>query len=541
MALFLFWAARDGGFDPLRWLPGAIFLMALIVVALIAGPRRPMPRAVIVSLAGLAGFTLWSYASLAWAGVPSDAWIGANRTLLYLCVFVLFVLFPWRSEAAALLVGAFSFGVGAIGLIELARVAAADDPTNWFIGGRLASPIAYSNANTALYLIAFFPALYLAAQRGVHPVVRGLLLSSAGVCMQLALLSQSRASLGAFPLTLAVYFLLVPSRLRSLAVLVPVALATLATARPVLDIYSSAVAGEGVHIAAEDVRTAVFASAVSLFVVGTILGLADRRLRLRPTTVRRVGVVVLSVLVLTVMGSAVAGLARYGNPVDEVPDWSYHDFTTTTEETYRPDVAHLAIGFGGGRYGLWRIAWQRFTQHPLQGIGVDNFAVDNLRLRREINDSDYPHSLELRVVSQTGLIGSALFLTFLIAALVAVSSSLRRGVQRLARARRSCARRVRLLGRPRVWGLVLGGSCAGGPGAGHARHRHASRGAADLRARVGGAVQLPPLRPWLRWWRASPWSRNGWPRGISTMRCVAGVRTPRQHSIVSIARAGSIP
>ena len=56
---------------------------------------------------------------------------------------------------------------------------------------------------------------------------------------------------------------------------------------------------------------------------------------------------------------------------------------------------------------------------PCSASGVDNFAVDFARERSTGEEPLYPHSLALRAFSQTGLIGGALFLGFVAAALAA--------------------------------------------------------------------------------------------------------------------------
>jgi len=425
MVVFGVWAARDGGFDPLRWLPGTLFLLALLVISVLAARRISLPRAAALALAALAGFTVWSYLSITWAGVPANAWLGANRTFLYLCVFALFVMFPWRTHAAALLTGGFAVGVAVIGLVTLVRVSIADAPVDWFIGGRLAAPITYSNADTGLYLTSFFPALYLAARREVHPLLRGVLLASAGVLVELALLGQSRASLFAFPLTLVVYFLIVPGRLRALIPLTLAGVATLASANAVLDIYGPAVSGGAVDVAAVEARSAVIWSAAALFVAGAVVGLVDRRVHIGPSVVRTARVVAACAVLLAVVGASVAALERYGDPVEQVDVWL--DEFRNGQEVYAPDVPHLSSGFGGGRYDIWRVAWNLFVDNPTRGVGVDNFHVEYVRQRRSLNDSAYPHSLELRVLSQTGVVGGALFLAFLAAAVSGFVASLRRG------------------------------------------------------------------------------------------------------------------
>jgi tetratricopeptide (TPR) repeat protein len=68
---------------------------------------------------------------------------------------------------------------------------------------------------------------------------------------------------------------------------------------------------------------------------------------------------------------------------------------------------------------MWRVAAGEVVDHPMLGVGVDNFAVDFARERSTGEEPLYPHSLALRTFSQTGLIGGALFLGFVAAALAA--------------------------------------------------------------------------------------------------------------------------
>ena len=71
----------------------ALLGMALALVGLRAAE---IPTPVLVALACLAAYTALSFLSILWAAVPGDAWEGADRTLLYLCVFTLFAL--WRQR-----------------------------------------------------------------------------------------------------------------------------------------------------------------------------------------------------------------------------------------------------------------------------------------------------------------------------------------------------------------------------------------------------------------------------------------------------------
>ena len=153
-AVFVAWAIAEGGYAATTWYPGAFFLVLLAAVTLAGIPFARPSRVVAGSLAFFGAFTAWSFLAIAWAQVKGDAWDGANRTLLYLVVYAFFVLVPWRPLTVAVLLGAYSLAVGAIGLTVLVLAARASDPVVYFQLGRFASPSQYQNANCALFLRA---------------------------------------------------------------------------------------------------------------------------------------------------------------------------------------------------------------------------------------------------------------------------------------------------------------------------------------------------------------------------------------------------
>src|SRR5207302_7556647 len=89
--------------------------------------------------------------------------------------------------------------------------------------------------------------------------------------------------------------------------------------------------------------------------------------------------------------------------------------------------SHFTSGLGNNRYDFWRVALIELRAHPAAGVGADNFAEDYVRLRRSSEEPLYPHSLELRVLAQTGVVGALLFAGFLIAAAVATIPTFGRG------------------------------------------------------------------------------------------------------------------
>src|SRR5271170_3595287 len=113
LGLFVVWATDQAGYPVTHWAPGALFVLALLAIALSSIPLRlgGLPASVRVAIGCLALYTLFSFLSILWAAVPGDAWEGANRTLLYLLVFALFALWPQRGRSAALLVGIWTLAM----------------------------------------------------------------------------------------------------------------------------------------------------------------------------------------------------------------------------------------------------------------------------------------------------------------------------------------------------------------------------------------------------------------------------------------------
>ena len=392
VGLLLWWAAEEGGYAPTTWYPGALLFLALLAVVAVSPSRRgrPTPRAW-AAIALLTAFTAWSFLSIAWAGVQGDAWDGANRTLLYAVVYATFALLCWRAPEAVLVLGLFAVGTAAIGGIALAS-----EGVEAFNGNRLAAPTGYENASAALFLMAFWPAVVLAARPEVHWAARSLLLAAGGLLLHLALLAQSRGSLVAGGVALLVLVLVSRDRLRLLAVLLLVSAAVAATLVPLLDLVAAGSEAE-VRRAVGAERVAVVLSTLALLLIGALAFLVGQTGRVRRglphlTTRGRVAAVVAAGLVLVALGTAVAA--------------------STLGDAPRP-------GLETGRYDMWRVAAGEVADHPVLGVGVDNFAVDFVRERSTGEEPLYPHSLALRTFSQTGLIGGALFLGFVAAALAA--------------------------------------------------------------------------------------------------------------------------
>src|SRR5258708_17793837 len=83
VGVLVVWSTDQGGFFASSWYPGALFLLAVLVVAAVADPASVLrlPPITRVALGAFALFTAWTYLSITWADAKGVAWDGANRTL----------------------------------------------------------------------------------------------------------------------------------------------------------------------------------------------------------------------------------------------------------------------------------------------------------------------------------------------------------------------------------------------------------------------------------------------------------------------------
>jgi tetratricopeptide (TPR) repeat protein len=428
VAVFVAWTPLDGGQPITTWGPGAILLLALLGLALVALPPLrwgELPGTVGVAALALGAFTMWSFLSIAWADDRGVALEGADRTLLYLAAFLLFALWPQRPGTAAWVLGLWTAGIGAIAVVTLVRVGAVDDPSSLFFDGRLIAPVGYVNAEAATWLMAFWPAVTLAASARVPWWARGVAAALAVVLLDVALLSQSRGSILSLPICAVLLVVIVPGRLRTIAVLTVVLGAAAAALPKVLDVsdaFDSPDPG-AVAAAAGAVTVPVLLLAVA---AGLVVGLVAAWETLRPpalATAARVRKTWTALVVAGAILGAAGGLVAVGNPVHRL-DNAWHSFKGGYDDN-ATGGSRLTAGLGSSRYDFYRVAVDLFADHPVAGIGADNFFEDYLQRGQSNETPRYPHNLVLRTLAQTGLVGALLLLTAFAAALAAAWRAMR--------------------------------------------------------------------------------------------------------------------
>jgi tetratricopeptide (TPR) repeat protein len=430
LVLFVVWATDQAGYPVTHWAPGALFVLALLAIALWSIPLRfgelsiPVRMAVVC----LALYTLFSFLSILWAAVPGDAWEGANRTLLYLLVFALFALWPQRGRSAALLVGAWTLALICLAAFVALHVNGAATSAarleKLLPGGRLVYPSGYANANAAQWLMAFWPALLLARERSLHWSARGLLAGGAVLLAEIALLSVSRGSLYATPVLLVLVFTLLPERTRTFAVLVPVAAGIGVAAPSMLRVGERLEHGQSATGAVHTATTAMFLTAVVVALIVALGAAIELRRSLSVPAAARIRRGIGALAVLALVAILIGGVVAAGNPLKRI-EHGWDTFKSGSGYAANGSGNRLTSGLGSGRYDFYRVALNEFAAHPLGGIGADNFQQQYLAHGRSDETPRYPHSVELRTLTQTGLIGTLLALIGLGAALLAAARALR--------------------------------------------------------------------------------------------------------------------
>jgi UDP-N-acetylmuramyl pentapeptide phosphotransferase/UDP-N-acetylglucosamine-1-phosphate transferase len=396
----LFYAYFDTGV----WVPIGLAITLLCAMALVIRPIRPsLPAA--LSVAGVFGLGLWSLLSSAWAESVSDAVVSANRWLVYGALLTLLVVLVAHPRLSAALLGAVMLGVGVVAATVCVRMLG-DAPSSLFLNGRLNSPLGYINGEGCLFAMAIWPCVGAAESR--RALLAGPAAGAATVLASLAILSQSRGTALAVAGAIFAVLALAPGRTRRAYCVLVIGAAVALAAPTMLHVYEHATAGS---VAVSDVHAAAHAALLAGLGAGSAwAGLSWATGRVESTrTLRAIGAWPLAIPALI----ALALMWSHGQTVARDVERQWHAFTHLAEPGESANPASTAarsrlLSGAGNRYDYWRIAWTVWREHPLAGVGAGNYARPYYERRATSEDVEQPHSLELQVLSELGLVGLVL-------------------------------------------------------------------------------------------------------------------------------------
>ena len=410
----LAWLATGSTASP-DWLPYAFLGAVLLAVALASGGAVRLHGRELLALGAIVALASWEALSISWSAVPDLARDEALLTLFYgIALIVPFVTLRTAGErlfASAAVAGAA--GLVAVGTgIELRF---GSDQLDHYYLGRLSFPISYPNAQAAVFLIGFWPAIVLAAQRQRSLVVRTLALAAAGAIASGWLTAQSKGGIVAIAVSAALVFTFSPLRLRLLPPSLVIAGLAAAAYRPLTAPYRSASVAD-----VKGAGSAILVLTAAALLIGFVYALADRRVELGPRGVRAAG---LAALVLFCAGVAAAAAVFFTRVYHS--GWFADEWRSFKHAQMSSGKSSHLFQFGSYRYDIWRVALDEFERHPLAGIGSRGFGAAYLEHRRSPDTPARAHSLELDALSELGLVGFALLICVLLLPLQPVVSRMR--------------------------------------------------------------------------------------------------------------------
>jgi hypothetical protein len=383
-----------------------------------------------LAVGGLLGIGIWSLSSAAWSESVEGAITAGNRWLVYGALLLLMVGLVRGERRAALLLGAGTAGVCVVALSVLLRLLG-HDPGTLFLGGRLNAPLGYINGEGCLFGMGFW--LCMAGAEARRAWIAGPAAAAATLMACLALLTQSRGTALAMIAVSIGLVALVPGRVRRCYALVTVALGTALATPALLHVYSSVVAGLVPASVAHAAGRSALVASLGVGVVWSLLSGGWELIRARPTAIvpaRRLSRIALVTAALA--GLALAASAAHPIAREVGAQWSAFVHLAPSESASSPSTAtsrariaapvrpagsdrgrtRLLLG-AGNRYDYWRIAWRLWSEHPIFGIGGDDYTRFYYQRRATTEDIDQPHSLELQLLAELGWIGALLLASFL--------------------------------------------------------------------------------------------------------------------------------
>jgi hypothetical protein len=395
VGVWLWLVLSDGGYPARNWaFPAlAVGVAGIAGASLLGYPRRPRQLSIVV-LALFTAYSVWVFASNLWAGDTSRSWPASGRTFLYLLVLALalayFTTTHGRTAFKYLLMAApFVLLVVVIWRLWSARVLA-----GLFIGNRLGFPVGRPDETAALFLVSFWPLMWLAAGPREPAPIRGAALGLATGMVGLAILTQSRGAAWSLGISVVLMFALSPGRLRLLFYLVVPSL-LMVYAFPHLNRYwtqDPAIASGG--LAARTLTIAVLAGGF----IGMIVALLEDWVKVS----RRMKFIFGCILLLACAAALVYGSLTFAKDAGGPVTWFGDAWQRLASEPAAENAASdTTTGPLATRGDVWKASWQEFEHRLVIGSGEDARAAEV-----SLPAGPQAGSLALRILSDTGVVGA---------------------------------------------------------------------------------------------------------------------------------------
>ena len=387
---------------------------AIVAAALIAAPARErlygaLPVAAMLVLTAIAAW------SVTWAVNPSDAWVDANRHLAYFAAFAAAVALAhlagrrWSAVLGAITLSAVLISGYALMTKVLPGVLNPDE-----IYARLREPFGYWNSVGLAAAMGLPGLLWLGSRRTGHGALNALAAPGVTLCVATILLAYSRGSLLAAGIGVALWFAIVPLRLRGVAVL-----ALGAAGGAVVAVWTFGQTGlsdDRVELAAREAagyELGVALAVVLLVVLALSLAITFWVAEHPPSkeSRREAGAVILILLALAPI-AVVAALALSDRGLGGSVSNTWRTLTDPSASPPPNDPGRLTAA-GSVRARYWNESLKAFRDHVWRGVGAGGYATVRPRYRQDEIDVRHAHGYVMQVAADLGIIGLAASLALL--------------------------------------------------------------------------------------------------------------------------------
>ncbi len=317
----------------------------------------------------LGAFTALTALSVVWSVQPDDSFKDAGRMFAYCAVFGAAIVLARavRTRWPAVLGGIALAAVVVCGYALLTKVFPDQLDAN-DIYARLRAPYSYWNAIGLTAAMGAIACMWLGARRAGHALLSALAYPAMGLMLLTLMLAYSRGALVALVLGLALWFCLVPLRLRGAAILI--SSVVVAGAVVAWDFSQHALDSDNVELAARtsaghQLGALIVVMVVLLTLVGLAFGFYTGRNAPSLISRRRMGVVLLSLLAIAVLAFAGALAVSDRGFTGSIS----HAVKTLTDPhaPVPPNTPDRLTAVGSVRARYWNEALKVFQAHPALG------------------------------------------------------------------------------------------------------------------------------------------------------------------------------
>ncbi len=377
------------------------------------------------AVALLLAFAALTALSVVWSVQPDDSFKDAGRMLSYCGVFAAAVALAravparWPAVLGGIVLAASIVCVYALLTKVFPASLDAGD-----VYARLRAPYSYWNAIGLTAAMGAIGCMWLGARRTGHALLSALAYPAMGLMLLTLMLAYSRGALVALVLGLALWFCIVPLRLRGAAILIGGAVC--AGGVVAWDFSRHALNSDNVALAqrtsaGHQLGVLVVAMLALLTLVGLAFGFWTGRNAPSIVSRRRVGAMLLSLLVVVVLACAGALAASHRGFTGTISH-TLHSLTDPHAPVPSNGPGRLtAVGSVRARY--WNEALKVHQAHPALGAGAEGYATARLHYRTETLDVRHAHGYIVQTLADLGLVGLGLTLALLLVWMAAAGRS----------------------------------------------------------------------------------------------------------------------